>query len=128
MAEGLARQEEITHEQALTDLLNKEQKTLRECLVYLAWLDQRMARLDEATFKNRAERGEAEFFLILEDARLRFEAGRISSARSAYEDALFQAERTENRTPKMVVQIPHIKKEMKALPDGRGVTRRREDE
>ncbi|MES2135331.1 MAG: hypothetical protein V4449_03770 [Patescibacteria group bacterium] len=128
MAEGLARREEITEELALADLLNTEQKTLRECLIYLAWLDQQIAELNETHPELGPEREEAWFSHNLQDARLRLQSGRITSARFAYEDVLLQAEHSATRTPKTKAMIPQILKEMEALPDKKGITRRPPDE
>ncbi|TSD05285.1 MAG: hypothetical protein Greene07147_606 [Parcubacteria group bacterium Greene0714_7] len=128
MAEGLTRREEITNGQALADLLNIEQKTLRECLIYLAWLDQQIVELDKTYPEWGPEREEAWFAHNLQDARLRLQAGRIASARFAYEDVLLQAEESADRTPKTKAMIPQILKEMGALPDGKGVTRRSRDD
>ena len=128
MVESLARREKISGEQALADLLNIEQKTLRECLIYLAWLDQQIAELNETYPEWGPEREEAWFAHNLQDARFRLQAGRITSARFAYEDVLLQAEESAGRTPKTKAMIPQILKEMEALPDGKGVTRRSRDD
>lgn len=125
MKEGLEGRERITKEEAFADLLTIEQKTLRECLVYLAWLDQEMARIQEIPRDREAEREEEEFKLTLEDAQLRTRSGRVQSARIAYEDALYNAKYSKH--PKIMGMVAQIETAMKALPDNKGVTERPDD-
>lgn len=90
--------------------------------MYLNWLQQERSRIE-----NIPEAGQREkegFILNLEDAQLRREAGRIESARFAYEDALLQAE--SSSAPSVRRMIPQIKSKMKSLPDGKGITQRPE--
>lgn len=124
MAEGLTRREEITEELALADLLNTEQKTLRECLVYLAWLDQQIAKIQKIPRGNMVDKATAD--LNLQKARLLAQTARRESTRIAYEYALFHAER--NSFPEVKEMVPQIIREMELLPDGKGVTRPPEDE
>ncbi|MES2014489.1 MAG: hypothetical protein V4437_01595 [Patescibacteria group bacterium] len=122
--ESLGPQREIAFEEVFTELKDTARASLRECPTYLAWLDQEMGRIEKT--QEATQREKEQFALSLKSARLLKSAGRTSSARFAYEDALFQAQ--YSTILEIQTTIPTIKNEMKTLPDGKGITERPLDE
>lgn len=111
---------EVTVEAASFELKNNESAPLNQCHAYLAWFDQEIARIEKIQELN--EREEEQIALLLKSARLLYGAGRIASARYAYEDALLQA--YHSNISKIQETTEDIKNEMRLLPDMKGITLR----
>lgn len=122
--ENLTEKRHVTAEEVLVELRDIQRASLKDCPTYLSWRDQETAKIEKLPDVLKKEK--EQFELILRSARLLSMAGRTQSARYAYEDALFQAQ--YSTAPDIQGAIQDIENEMKALPDGKGITERPLDE
>ncbi len=111
--EGEAR--EITEAQVIAAIRDRTFTTLRECSLYIRWMEQEERKIEENTRKDGRRGTMANFKLILRDARLRREAGLKEAARYAYEDALEYTEGILHIFGDTSGMIERIQKEMNEM-------------